>query len=155
EIDGTPVTLTASSNASVWSNQGPISLTAGDLTQIKLTATSLQSAIAVMWQSAGLGWQAIPAQDLYSDTLVDRLQTVYVRFLKATSLATALSLTADEIAFLGTAHDYAVNTTDSGDNFAPGTVTFTPASMANISKGSMLVIDSGDSQEIVVVTATT
>jgi Neuraminidase-like domain/Putative peptidoglycan binding domain/Salmonella virulence plasmid 28.1kDa A protein len=152
-IDGSLVSLAPSSNASVWSNQSPISLTAGQLVPIKFTALSLQSSLALNWQSSGLGWQTIPAGYLYSDTLVDRLQTAYVRFLKATSLATALSLTADEIAYLGTGANYAVNTTDSLDNLAPGTVTFTPASMTNIKKGSLLVIDSGAAQEIVTVTA--
>jgi ABC toxin N-terminal region/Neuraminidase-like domain/Putative peptidoglycan binding domain len=154
-IDKTPVILTPSANSSVWSSVSPISLTAGELVPIEVTATSIQSALDLNWQSAGLGWQTIPAADLYSDILVDRLQTMYVRYLKATALATELSLTADEIAFLGTDPNYAVNTTDSTDNFTPGTVTFTPSLMTNIAVGSVLVIDTGSLQETVTVTAVT
>lgn len=44
-------------------------------------------------------------------------------------------------------------TTDSTDNFASGTRTFTPVSMAGIGVGSTLSLDSGGSQEYVTVTA--
>jgi peptidoglycan hydrolase-like protein with peptidoglycan-binding domain len=154
-VGGTSVVLAPSANASVWSNQSPISLTAGALVSIELTVTSLVSALSLNWQSAGLGWQSIPAAYLYSGTLMDRLETAYVRYLKVTSLATGLSLTADEIAFLGTSPNYAVNTSDTADNLTPGTVTFTPASMGNIVVGSNLVIDTGALQESVTVTAAT
>jgi hypothetical protein len=118
-IDGDPVLLAASSNGSVWNNQSPIPLTAGQLVPIKITAISLQSSLALTWQTTGLGVQTIPPAYLYSDTLVDHLQAVYIRFLKAATLATNLSLTADEIAYLGTSTNYAVNTTDSVDNLPP------------------------------------
>jgi hypothetical protein len=154
-IDGTVVILSPSANTSVWSNQSPISLTAGALAPIDVTVTSLVSSLSLNWQSAGLGWQTIPPAYLYSDTLMDRLQTAYVRYLKVTALATGLSLTADEIAFLGTSTNYAVNTSDATDNLAAGAVTFAPASMANIGVGSMLVIDAGALQETVTVTAVT
>ena len=153
-IDGESVAMAPSANSSVWGNQDPIQLTAGKLTAIKLTVTSLKSALALNWQSTGLGLQTIPAVYLYSDTMVDHLQTAYVRFLKATALATALSLTADEIAFLGTSTSFAVNTTVQ-QKLASGAVAFTPASMQNIGVGTMLVIDSGPTQEIVTVTAIT
>ncbi len=148
-IDGDPVLLTSSPNGSVWNNQGPIELTAGQLTSINLGITSLQSTLTLNWQSAGLGLQPVPPVYLYSDTLMDHLQTAYVRFLKTTSLAGALLLTADEIAFLGTSSSFTVNTTDRTDKLSPGVVTFTPASMKNIAAGSMLIIDSGPAQEVV------
>jgi hypothetical protein len=153
-VAGQPVSLAASSNSSIWANQGPISLTAGKLVTFQLTATSLRGSLSLNWRTTGVGWQTIPATYLYSDTLIDRLQTAYVRFLKATSLATSLSLLADEIAFLGTSTRYQVNTT-SKDKLASGVVTIAPASMANIQKGSVLVMDSGLEQEVVTVTATT
>lgn len=116
---------------------------------------SVRNAVSVSWSSLGLGSQIIPGEYLYSSTLVDRLQATYVRFLKVTSLATSLSLTANEIAWLGTDTNLRVNTTDNHDKLVPGSNTFTPMSMANISKGSTLVIDVGDAQEIVTVTAKT
>jgi peptidoglycan hydrolase-like protein with peptidoglycan-binding domain len=152
-VDGEAVLLAASSNSSIWANQGPISFTAGQLVEFKLTATSLLNSLSLSWQTLGLGWQTIPANYLYSDTQIDRLQTAYVRFLKATSLATDLSLLADEIAFLGSSTSYQVNTTDN-EKVAPGaSVTLTPASMTNIQIGSLLVLDSGPTQEVVSVTA--
>jgi hypothetical protein len=152
-INGDAVPLAASANGSVWTNQGPIELTAGQLTSINLTITSLKSTLTLNWRTTGLGLQPVPPVYLYSDTLMDRLQTAYVRFLKATSLASALSLTADEIAFLGTSPSFAVNTTDATDKLSPGVATFTPASMKNIAAGSILVIDSGPAQEVVTVTS--
>ena len=119
-----------------------------------LTATRIKTTLKVSWQSLGLGWQVIPAQYLYPFSLVSRLGDTYVRFLKATSLAAALSLTAAEIAYLGTAASFSVNTTDA-TAIAPGPAVFTPASMANIAVGSVLVIDNGSAQETVTVTATT
>lgn len=155
QVDGQPVSMVPASSGSLWSNQGPISLTAGRLVEFELTATSLLSSLSLNWQTTGLGWQVIPRAYLYSDTQIDRLQTAYVRFLKATSMATALSLLADEIAFLGTSTGYQVNTTDN-EKLAPGaSVKFTPASMTNIQTGSVLVIDSGATQEVVTVASTT
>jgi pSer/pThr/pTyr-binding forkhead associated (FHA) protein len=89
--------------AGLWSNQGPISLTAGALIPITLTATSLKTTLSVSWQTQGVGWAPIGTQNLFPLTLVTRLGDTYVRFLKATSLASALSLTAAEIGYLGTA----------------------------------------------------
>lgn len=150
-IDGDSIPMTPSPNGSVWNNQGPIELTAGELTSINLSITSLQTTLTLNWQTTGLGLQPVPPVYLYSDTLMDRLQTAYVRFLKATSLAAALQLTANEIAFLGSSSSFAVNTIDKTDKLSPGVVTFTPASMQNIAAGSKLVIDSGPTQEVVTV----
>ena len=140
---------------SLWSNQGPISLSAGALVPIVLTVTSIKTMISVSWKSLGLGWEVIPSQYLYSLNLVNRLGNTYVRFLKAASLATALSLTANEIAYLGTATTFSVNTTCVAKITTPGNAVFAPASMNNIAVGSVLVIDRGSSQETVTVTTTT
>jgi hypothetical protein len=138
----------------LWQSQSPVALVAGTLAPITLTAASIKTTLSVSWQSAGLGWQVIPGQYLYSLSLVSRLGDTYVRFLKATSLAAALSLTAAEVAYLGTAPTFAVNTTDS-TVVNPGAATFTPASMANITVGSALVLDTGSAQETITVTGTT
>src|SRR5262249_15980482 len=90
-----------------WRNQDVISLRAGTLTQIVLTATAIQNSLSVSWAALGLGRTAIRSEYLYSQTLVDNLKTTYVRFLKTASLARALSLTANEIAYLGTAMNIA------------------------------------------------
>ena len=101
EVGGVPVPGQAS--GSRWQNQGRVSLVAGQLTPVTLTATSLTTTLSVSWQGTGLGWQLIPGQYLYSGMLVTRLSDTYTRFLKATSLAAGLSLTAAELAYLATA----------------------------------------------------
>jgi hypothetical protein len=154
ELGGVPVPPAGPVASGLWSNQGPISLTAGALVPITLTATSIRSTFSVSWQSQGTGWQPIPAQCLYPLNLVTRLGDTYVRFLKASSLASDLSLSAAEIAYLGTANGFSVNTTDA-TQITPGPAVFTPASMANIAPGSVLGIDDGSAQETVTVTATT
>jgi hypothetical protein len=85
-----------------WENPEPIPLVAGQLTPVTLTAASLRTTLSVSWQGLGLGWQLIPGQYLYSGTLVSRLSDTYIQFLKATSLASGLSLTAPELAYLAT-----------------------------------------------------
>lgn len=153
QIGGAPVVLAAAGN--VWKNQSSIALTAGALMPLTLTVSNLKGMLALSWQSVGMGWQIIPGTALYPLNLVNRLRTVYVRFLKATSLASALALSADELADLGTYTSFQVNTQDGHDNLAAGTVAFTPVSMTNIRTGSVLIIDSGAAQEAVTVTATT
>jgi peptidoglycan hydrolase-like protein with peptidoglycan-binding domain len=149
-IDGQ--TVAGAATGGVWQNQSPVSLVAGALVPILLTATSLKKTLSLSWHSLGLGWQVVPGQYLYAHNLVDRLGDTYVRFLKATSLASILSLTADEIAWLGTTPQFAVDTSCAAATTA-GAATFTPQSMSNIAMGSVLVIDSGRAQETLTVTA--
>ena len=56
--------------------------------------------------TAGQGWEVIPARYFYASDRVDHLRKVYLRFLKAVSLARALKLTANETACLATLPDY-------------------------------------------------
>lgn len=105
-IGGAPVTMTQTGG--VWTNSTAISLTAGDLTSIVLTVTTVKSTVQLSWQSTGTGWQPLPGQYLYSQTIVSRLGSSYTRFLKGASLATALSLDANELTFLATDADYQV-----------------------------------------------
>ena len=101
-IAGTPVAMQQADG--LWQNQNPISLVAGALVAVTLTATSIRTTLSVSWQSLGLGWEIIPGEYLYPATLTGRLDHTYIRFLKAASLASALSLTANEVAYLGTAN---------------------------------------------------
>jgi hypothetical protein len=138
----------------VWNNLNPVSLVAGALVPFILTATSIKTKLSLGWQSQGMGWQQIPGQYLYPLNLMNSLGDTYIRFLKSTSLATALLLVADEISYLGTTTSYAVNTGCS-QTINAGNAVFTPLSMANIATGSVLVIDTGTAQETVAVTAIT
>jgi hypothetical protein len=101
EIAGAPVPMQQAGTR--WESQSPISLQAGALAGLTVTATSIRTTLAVSWQSLGLGWEIIAGEYLYPARLVSRLGDSYVRFLKAANLGAALSLTAAEIAYLGTA----------------------------------------------------
>ena len=79
------------------------------LCAFSLEAARLFDTLTVSWESVGLGWQVIPPAHLYSDTLIQRLQATYVRFVKAASLAAGLSLTATEMAYLAASPDYQVS----------------------------------------------
>lgn len=103
-----------------WRGNQALGLTAGVLTPFTVTVTSITTSVLTQWQSAGVGWQLIPGSFLYSDALVARLRRSYVRFLKATSLATTLLLSANEIAWLARAEgaswlDRLADTPTSGD----------------------------------------
>jgi peptidoglycan hydrolase-like protein with peptidoglycan-binding domain len=136
-------------------SNNPVKLTAGALTSLALQATGVKTTLTLSWQSAsGLGWQPVPGQYLFAQSQIDRLRDTYVRFLKAASLASALSLVADEIAFL--AYDPArAIATSAKDKTVAGPATLHPTSMANIAVGTRLHIDSGAAQEIVEATAVT
>jgi hypothetical protein len=107
-LGGSPITLARDAQeGDVWST-GPVLLTAGNLASFELTATTLTARLSLTWQTSGSGWDLIPAAYMYSRTIVDRLRTTYVRFLKATSLASSLSLNARELAFLAKYPDFNV-----------------------------------------------
>ncbi|MGH3511530.1 MAG: neuraminidase-like domain-containing protein [Pseudonocardiaceae bacterium] len=133
----------------------PVKLSAGALTAITLVTTGVKATLTLGWQSAsGVGWQPVPQQYLFAQSQIDRLRDTYVRFLKAASLASALSLDANEIAYLGYDLSPAI-ATSAKDKTVAGPVTLHPASMANIVLGSRLRIDTGVAQEVVEVTAIT
>lgn len=133
----------------------PVTLSTAVLTPISIVATGVRTTLTLCWQNgAGLGWQPVPAQYMYAQTLMNRLRDTYVRFLKAASLASALSLTANEIAYLAFDPTRAVVTT-AQDKTVAASSTFHPVSMSNIVIGTQLVIDSGVNQEIVTVTGVT
>ena len=131
----------------------PVTLSAAVPTAIELIATGVKNTLTLCWQNgAGLGWEPVPAEYLYPQRAMDSLRDSYARFLKAVSLASVLSLNADEIAYLAFDPLRAVATT-SQSKTAVGSATFQPASMSNIGVGSQLLIDTGASQETLTVTA--
>lgn len=105
-LDGTTVAL--AQNGSTWNNEVPIELRAGTLYAVALTVEDVKNNLVVSWQTAGRGWEVLPAPYLYSATLIDNLYQAYVRFLKASALVGALKLTAAEMAHLSAHADYQV-----------------------------------------------
>jgi Neuraminidase-like domain/Salmonella virulence plasmid 28.1kDa A protein len=92
-----------------WHNTEQIDLRGGTLYAIALTIQKVKNKVVVRWQTTGRGLEVIPATYLYSETLTNQLRSTYIRFLKVTSLATTLKLTAGEIAHLAAHGDYKIN----------------------------------------------
>jgi hypothetical protein len=81
-------------------------LRAGALIAFTLNVSGLKTTLYVGWQTQGFDAQLIPGEHLYAQSAIDALRATYVRFLKATALAAALSLDAGEMAFLAQAHGW-------------------------------------------------
>jgi hypothetical protein len=90
------------------SNKEPLELHAGTLYRFVLRVENVKDKLAVRWETRGRGREIIPARFLYPTTSVDALRQVYVRFLKAASLAKALKLEADELAYLAAHPHYRI-----------------------------------------------
>ncbi len=105
-VDGVDAGMTQSGG--VWQNASPIQLKAGTLSALRLTVTGVKDTLLVTWQTGTVGAAPIPAACLYGALLVDRLRTTYLRFLKAASLGAALSLSADEVAWLAASSELSV-----------------------------------------------
>jgi hypothetical protein len=103
-IDGTAVELERSGN--VWSTKRPVELKAGNLHQIDLFETA--STAALFWQTEGLDWQEAPERSFYSGPLINQLRATAIRLLKASALASALKMTANEIVHFATRSEYQI-----------------------------------------------
>lgn len=100
-LAGSPVELDHDQDPAVFRNGGELALRAGTLYRFVLTVGNVKDELAVRWATAGRGQEPIPAELLYGDTGTAALRDVYLRFLKAASLAEALKLDANELAHLG------------------------------------------------------
>lgn len=100
------VSVALAQNGGTWNHAAPVELRAGTLYALSFTVENVKDDLAVRWQTAGRGWEIIPAPFLYSATLVANLRQAYVRLLKAAALARGLKLTAAEMAHLAAHADY-------------------------------------------------
>ncbi|MBW8873690.1 MAG: peptidoglycan-binding protein [Acidobacteria bacterium] len=111
-LGGQDVTL--DKNGNVWSTHQPVELTAGILYSILITAEGVTKPPAVRWRTEGRGWESIPESQLYYFALVDQLRSTTIRFLKASSLATALKMTANEIVHFAARDEYKIGNPKQG-----------------------------------------
>ena len=86
-------------SGAVWNAQNPVPFTAGVLSEIMLTVTTVRNTLTVNWGTTGITREVIPPRFLYSAALTDHLRSTYIRYLKLASLATGLKLTGNEIAY--------------------------------------------------------
>jgi hypothetical protein len=107
-LGGSPVELDHDQDPAVFSNVRELELRAGTLYPLVLTVGNVKDKLAVRWATASRGQTPIPAELLYGDTGTAALRDVYLRFLKAASLAEALKLDANELAYLGAHPHYRI-----------------------------------------------
>lgn len=97
-------------NATLHYNTDPLELRAGTLYPIELKVENVRNIVRVQWEwnPKGQGRAYIPARYLYPAARFDAFHNAYFRFLKATSLAVSLSLTANEMAHFATDSAYQI-----------------------------------------------
>ena len=103
---GNALALTQNGNA--WRNSGPIELKGGTLYEISLTVEKVKNKVSLTWETPKRTRDAIPPRCLFPPAILGPFSSVYVRFLKAASLATALRLTTNEFAHFASHPDYQI-----------------------------------------------
>lgn len=113
---GAAVTLTLAvqnvpltQNGNLHHNAGPLELKAGALVDFELKVEKVKDRLSVKWETPKRPREVIPSRYLYPPTILAPFTGVYVRFLKAASLAVGLNLTANEIAHFATDADYQIS----------------------------------------------
>jgi len=106
-LDGKLLALTQ--NGSVWRNTDPLELKAGALYKIEIKVEKVKDALTLNWETPKQAREVIPSRYLYPPTILEPFSSVYIRFLKAASLATGLVLTANELSWFATHSDYRIN----------------------------------------------
>ncbi len=110
-LDGQALALVQ--NGQVWRNNDPLELKAGVLYALVLTVNKVKDTLAVKWETPKRAREVIPGRYLYPAAVFPPFTAVYIRFLKAASLAQGLKLTANELSRFATDTDYQV----AGDNW--------------------------------------
>jgi hypothetical protein len=93
---------------SLWRNADPLQLNAGTLHDLALTVAKVRDTLSVKWETPKRLREVIPGGYLYPPAIVAEFSDVYVRFLKAVSLASSLRLTANEMAHFATETSYQI-----------------------------------------------
>lgn len=127
QLDDKEITMTPT--GILWHNTEAKELRAGSLYAIELTVEKVSQVVRVQWEWApqGQGREVISPRYLYPAALFESFRQDYVRFLKASGLATTLRLTANEIAHFGTHADYRINAAGLLDPNGQGWLNHLPA----------------------------
>ena len=95
-------------NGTIWRNTSSLTLKANTLYEIVLTVEQIKDTLSLKWETQKRPREIIPARYLYPPTVLQPFSTVYTRFLKVASLATALGLTTNEMAHFATDADFQI-----------------------------------------------
>src|SRR5205814_9663028 len=79
---------------------------AGGLYRFELTVQNVLETVRVQWETPNRSREVIPGRYLYS---LQKFSDIYIRFMKAASLATGLGSTANEIAHFCVHPDCQIN----------------------------------------------
>ncbi len=82
----------------LWHNADELPLNGGTMYAIEFTIANVVSSVRIQWQRLGHGLTPIPANLLYPSSILGIAGRMYMRFLKASALATMLRLTTTEVA---------------------------------------------------------
>jgi hypothetical protein len=97
-------------NGTLWRNNDSIELQAGKLYDIVVKVEKVTQKLSVKWETPKRPREVVPGRYLYPPTVIAPFRDVYIRFLKATSLANILLITADELTHFATDTDDQINT---------------------------------------------
>jgi hypothetical protein len=95
-------------NGNVRRNTDPIELVAHTFYAIELKVEKVREALSLQWETPKRLREVIQSRYLYPPSVLDTFTNVYVRFLKAASLAAGLGLTSSELGFFATNIDYRI-----------------------------------------------
>jgi hypothetical protein len=95
-------------NGTIWRNTDPLELKAGTVYEISLTVEKIKDTLGVKWETPKRPREVIPGRYLYPPTILAPFSETYIRFLKVTSLATGLLLTANEMVRFAIDVDYQI-----------------------------------------------
>jgi hypothetical protein len=101
-------TISLTQNGNVYRNATPLELKAGTLYDFELKVEKLKHRLSVKWETPKRAREVIPRRYLYPPAIFAPFFDVYSRFLKGTSLAAGLGLTANEIAHFAIDSDYSI-----------------------------------------------
>lgn len=98
-------------NGTNYHNEKPLEFRRGNLYAFELIVEKVRKIVRVQWEwdPKGQGRAVIPSRFLYPGIHFDAFRKTYIRFLKVAALATALKLTADELAYFSIQPDYTIN----------------------------------------------
>jgi len=104
-LDGQAVALVQ--NGQVWRNNNPLELAVA-LHDVVLTVNRITNSLSLKWETPKRPREVVPKRYLYPPGILQTFEDLYLRFLKAASLAQALRLTGAEISAFATHADYQV-----------------------------------------------
>ncbi len=105
ELNGETIPRTSEEDGPIWTHQFPLDLQAGMLYPISLKVEKVTTKMQVRWKTPMGSWEDLPLRLLYAKARVDPFLAHYIRFMKVASLANNLSLSAEELAYVGAQTD--------------------------------------------------